>query len=59
MKYNTLVEVQSDDEGLIRRENQYYDPSIRIQQDRIRQEITDFANNDLQNFKRIFKVTQD
>jgi phosphoglycolate phosphatase-like HAD superfamily hydrolase len=59
VKYNTLVEVQSDDEGLIRRENQYYDPSLKIQQDRIRQELTDFANNDLQNFKRIFKVTPD
>ena len=59
VKYNTLVEVQSDDEGLIRRENQYYDPSLKIQQDRIQQEITDFANNDLINFKRIFKVTPD
>tara|TARA_R100000426_G_scaffold14614_2_gene13945 strand:+ start:2992 stop:5598 length:2607 start_codon:yes stop_codon:yes gene_type:complete len=57
VKYNTLIEVQSDDEGLIRRENQYYDPSLKIQQDRIQQEITDFANNDLINFKRIFKVT--
>ena len=59
VKYNTLVEVQSDDEGLIRREGQYYDPSLKIQSQRIQQEITDFANNDLINFKRIFKVTPD
>ena len=55
--YNTLVEVQSDDEGLIRRENRSYDPVGEITLGNINQEILDFRENNLPTLQQTFKLT--
>jgi hypothetical protein len=55
--YNTLIEVQSDDEGNIRRENRSYDPVGEITLGNINQEILDFRENNLPRLQQTFKLT--
>lgn len=57
--YNVLVEVQSDQEGPIRKQNRYYDPALTIQSQNLAAEINDFTENNIPRLQQLYKLTPD
>ena len=54
--YNVLVEVQSDQEGPIRKQNRYYDPALTIQSQNLAAEINDFTENNIPRLQELYKL---
>lgn len=57
--YNTLVEVQSDTEGSIRKNNRYYDPSLTYQSENLAAEINDFRENNIGKLQELYKLDRE